>query len=304
MRNRSLVAPAGLILLSLMLPSVVSASPHRRNVSISTDDNLERVTSCSQIHVRFGDAPAVTTEEQLPVASLRELKVTAPSNGGIYVSGWDRGGYAVTACKASAGSSAALGQINARVDGQSVSASGPDEDDTAWVAFFIVRTPVGGTVDLHSQNGPINISGVSGRVTANVTNGPIGIRDSSGTIDLEAVNGPISIASSSGDVRLRAENGPISVKLSGSSWEGGGLDARTENGPISLRVPERYGSGVVVETSAHAPISCRSVQCRALTRSWADEDNSDRPRHLELGSGAAKVHMTTVNGPVAIKDVD
>jgi hypothetical protein len=303
MRNRSFVSMAAVTLISVTIPAVLSASTHHRNMSVSTDDNLDRVTSCSQIHVRFSDTPAITAEEQLPVASLREIKVTAPANGGIYVTGWDRAGYGVTACKASAASSAALSRINARVEGESVSATGPDDGDAAWVAYFIVRTPPNATVDLHSQNGPINISGVSGRVTADVTNGPIGIRDSAGTIDLEAVNGPISIASTSGDVKLRAENGPISVKLSGASWDGGGLDARTENGPISIRVPERYGSGVVVETSAHSPISCRSAQCRTLTRSWADEDN-DRPRHLELGSGAAKVHMTTVNGPVAIKDVD
>ena len=302
MRNRSFVSMAAVTLISLAIPAL-SASTHHRNLTVSTDDNLDRVTSCSQLHVRFGDVPAITSEEELPVASLREIKVTAPANGGIYVSGWDRAGYGVTACKASAASSSLLAQISARVDGNSVSASGPDEGDGGWVAYFIVRTPANASADLHSQNGPISISGVNGRLTAHVTNGPIGIRDSSGTIDLEAVNGPISIASSSGDVKLRAENGPISVKLSGSSWDGAGLDARTENGPISLRVPERYASGVVVDASAHSPISCRSAQCRTVSRSWADEDN-DRPRHLELGTGAAKVHMTTVNGPVAIKDVD
>ena len=66
---RRIIAAAAL----LIAPSLF-AHDHGQNVSISTDD-YEEVTSCGQIRVSFDDAPAVRAEEELPVASLRSLKI-------------------------------------------------------------------------------------------------------------------------------------------------------------------------------------------------------------------------------------
>ena len=93
---RRIIAAAAL----LIAPSLF-AHDHGQNVSISTDD-YEEVTSCGQIRVSFDDAPAVRAEEELPVASLRSLKINSDQRGAVRVAGWDQPRYAVTVCKAEA----------------------------------------------------------------------------------------------------------------------------------------------------------------------------------------------------------
>ncbi len=87
------------------------------------------------------------------------------------------------------------------------------------------------------------------------------------------------------------------MKLSGDGWNGGSLDARTDNGPLSIKLPRGYASGVVVESSGRGPVSCKAEACGGKWMSL-DEDH----RRIEMGHGAALVHLTTGNGPISIKD--
>ena len=136
------------------------------------------------------------------------------------------------------------------------------------------------------------------------------MKASSGTLDIHTQNGPIAFAGNSGNVKLRATNGPISVKLAGSSWTTGNLDASTDNGPLSLKVPASYGSGVHVETDGTSPVSCRGAACRSAKKAYAESGDDDDdygprwPRRIDLGSGARMVTLTTHNGPVSVKEGD
>jgi DUF4097 and DUF4098 domain-containing protein YvlB len=244
----------------------------------------------------FDDRPAVRAEEMLPVGNLRSLNIRAPQNGGIYVIGSTSGGYEVKACKAAAFQED-LNQIRARVSGNAIITDGPGASD--WVVYYLVRAPRGATLDLESQNGPISLREVNGTVTANALNGPISLKESSGTFNLETTNGPISLDGGSGTARLNAQNGPITVRLRGSSWDGS-IEAHTENGPASLRIPSNFRSRVIVESDGHGPVSCRAAACREAGRTWDDEDN----RKIELGSGPTVVRMSTVNGPVSVREND
>jgi hypothetical protein len=47
-------------------------------------------------------------------------------------------------------------------------------------------------------------------------------------------------------------------------------------------------------------VSCRSEACREARRTWDDEES----RKIELGSGATVVRLSTVNGPVSVRDND
>ena len=79
-----------------------------------------------------------------------------------------------------------------------------------------------------------------------------------------------------------------------------GIEAHTQNGPASLRIPSNFRSGVVVESDGHGPVSCRAAACKEARRTWDDEDN----RKIELGSGPTVVRMSTVNGPVSVREID
>ena len=277
----------------------------RHGLSVSIDD-WEDVRDCSALHVRYNERDVPVIEENVPVSSLRSLKVRSDRNGGIRVVGSNTSSFAVKACKASA-----LGNVSdlrVNVSGNEVSAD-RGETDSRSVIYFLVFAPHSATLDLDATNGPISIDGVDGSVTAHALNGPIGVKASSGTLDISTQNGPIAFAGSSGNVKLRATNGPISVKLTGASWGSGSLDASTENGPLALKLPAGYGSGVLVETDGNSPVTCRAAGCQAARKAYAtngdDDDYGPRwPRRIELGSGTRAISLSTHNGPVAVKEAD
>lgn len=266
-----------------------------RNISIHTEDDSV-LTSCDQVEVRFTNGSGYRAEEQVPVANLRSLRLHAAQNGGIYVTGSNTGSYSVKACKA-AELESTLRDLRINLSGDEITADAPDGSDD-WVVYFIVTVPRNASLNLDSRNGPITLQEVAGTVTARAVNGPISVKHSSGTMDLETQNGPISLAGGSGTMKLNATNGPISIKFDESSWNGS-LDARTQNGPLSVKMPRGFRSGMVIESDGHGPVTCRADACRDSRR--VDDDDL---RRIEIGRGPTIVHMSTVNGPVSVKEND
>jgi hypothetical protein len=285
-----------LLALSFLALPTFAYGHHGLNVNISTDDD-EPLTRCDQIRASFDGERVPVTEESVDARGLRALTVHTSRNGGVYVIGSDDGTYSIKACKASAlGDSSS---IRASLNGQTLSADGPDRGD--WVVYFIVRAPRNANLDLSANNGPVAVRDVNGTITAHTQNGPLSLKNTTGTIDASAVNGPVSFSGDSGNVKLRVENGPLSVKLNSDFWGSGSLDASTANGPLSLKLPENYRSGVVVETDGNGPVSCRAAACRGV-RAFREDGEMDRPRRIELGSGSMAVHLATTNGPLSIKE--
>lgn len=281
-----------MLMIVSLLPATLFAGHWNNGLSVTTDDR--DITDCSQLRVTIDGERAARSQEIVNLGNVRSLTVTAPRNGGIHVTGSDSGRYEVTACKAAALDSS-LNDVRVRVSGNELTADGPD--DSRWVLYFLVRAPRGAELDLSAHNGPISLRSVNGTVAAHAVNGPISASASSGTMNLETTNGPISLDGGSGTAKLNATNGPISVSLRGDSWNGS-IDAHTQNGPMSLRIPSTFRSGVVVESDGHGPVSCRAEACRQAKRTWDDEDN----RRIELGSGPTVVHLSTVNGPVSVRE--
>ena len=290
---RRLIAAA-----ALLLAPALFAGEHSHNVSITTDD-ADGVTSCSQIRVSFDHSDALRAEEELPVAKLAALKIVSDNRGSVRVTGWDQPRYAVTVCKAAA-LAETLRDIHVQLSGNEVVATGPESGQ--WLVYLLVRTPRNATLDVRTHNGPVGLHHVDGTLTVRAQNGPVSLKDSSGTIDVSAANGPISLAGGSGNVKITATNGPLSVKLTGSRWDGT-LHAATTNGPVSLKIPKNFGSGVDLTVDGHGPISCKAEACRGAKRTWRDDDDA-RPRQLSFGSGPRNVTLSTVNGPVVVKEVD
>jgi hypothetical protein len=116
-----------------------------------------------------------------------------------------------------------------------------------------------------------------------------------GEIHFTYENGPIGLEDLGGDVTARTENGPIGVVLSGTTWEGQGLDAETENGPISVSIPANYAA--VLETgTVNGPFDTEiPLQVRI------EPGDSTRRFRVDLGGGGPLVRVVTTNGPVSIK---
>ena len=277
------------------------ANRHHHSVSIS-GGHKQPATDCSDLRIRFDDRDAVVRSEErtLTKSEAAVLQVNPHRNGGVQVVGWDKDAYSVTACKAAAGSSdeaeRTLAQIKMSIENGKVSTSGPG-DENEWTVYLLIRTPKSASIDMDTMNGPISLYDVDGKLTARAQNGPISLKNFSGDAEITAVNGPISVEGSKGSVHIRTENGPISVALEGKTWSGAGLSADAKNGPVTLMVPSGYESSFVVESTNYAPVSCKASICDSARKTWDDEH-----RRIEFGNSPAMIRLSTVNGPVSVRD--
>ena len=281
--------------------SSAQAESHHHSVNIH-DGHRHPITDCSDLHIEFDDRDAVVRSETrtLSKAEAPVLKVHPHANGGTQVVGWDQNNYSVTACKAVAPGDDAermLSQITMSMENGTVSTRGPSGEGDDWTVYLLIRAPKSAAIELETTNGPISLYDVDGKLTAHAHNGPISLHNFSGDAQVTAQNGPISMEGSSGNVRIRTENGPINVDLKGTSWSGSGLSADAQNGPVTLRVPSGFQTSFVVESTNHAPMSCHASICGSARKTWDDEH-----RRIEYGSSPAVVHLSTVNGPVAVEE--
>lgn len=254
---------------------------------------------CSGRNIRFNDRPAFVQKETIDGRGLRSLKISVVNAPVTVVGGAPA--YEITVCKA-AEREQDLAAIRIRLDGNELEATGPD--DHRWQASYFIRVPSGANLDLTAKNGPLSIRDVVGMVVARSHNGPLSLKNVDGDVDAETRNGPINITGGAGQMKVSAANGPLSVKLAGASWKGT-LEASTKNGPLSVRIPRRYASGVVVEAHGRGPIACNAEACSGSRRARKDDgDWDDVPRRFELGSGPVNVRLSTVNGPLTIKDME
>lgn len=207
------------------------------------------------------------------------LSVDAKPNGGIEVTAWDRNEVRVLAKVVSRGRSEARAEDLASAvsieTGGTIRADGPKtENNESWSVSYRISVPRNTDLDLSSTNGGVGVEGVNG------------------DIDLQTTNGGLSLRDLSGDVRARTTNGGVSVELSGSRWEGSGLEAVTTNGGVVLSIPEGYSAQLESGTrnggfDIDFPITVSGRVRRSLS--------------TELGSGGAPVSVRTTNGGVQIR---
>lgn len=280
-------------LASLLVAGAALAGDHQHSFN-----NIGDADECDGRHFRFSNRRAYVAEDTIEAGNLASLKVST-ENSPVKVVGGNRGGYTILVCKA-AEFAEDLDKIRVTVSGGELRADGPSSDHD-WIVAYRILAPDRANLDIETRNGPICFRDLKGTVNASVSNGPVSLENVDGEVDVTAKNGPISVDGGSGNIKVRASNGPLSIQLDGDSFNGT-LDASTTNGPLSVRVPRGFNTGVVVETRGRGPISCHAEGCgKARTTSdWWDDNDS--PRRIELGNGPENVHISTVNGPVTIRE--
>jgi hypothetical protein len=95
-----------------------------------------------------------------------------------------------------------------------------------------------------------------------------------------------------GDVRGRTTNGGLKIQLSGSRWDGAGLDVATTNGGITFVLPDDFNAELESATtngslSVDFPITVTG--------------RIDRRLRTQLGAGGPLLRAITTNGGVSIK---
>lgn len=209
------------------------------------------------------------------------LNVDAGQNGGVSVAAWDNNEIRVRAIvRGSARSDARAREIANQVQVQAgsgrVSATGPDLDRREWWSVsYRINVPRKNDLDLSATNGGITIIGVNGNLRFDTTNGGVRLQDVGGRVN--------------GDTR----NGGLTVLLSGSRWDGEGLDVETSNGGVTLSIPDGYNADLETRTvngglRVDFPITVQG------------ELTSRRGISTRLGSGGPMVRVRTTNGGVKI----
>ena len=163
------------------------------------------------------------------------------------------------------------------------------------LASLIIMAPRLSRMDIETRNGPLQMQDLAGVLHLTAANGPISLNNVGGVVETTTTNGPIALKNASGDQKLSATNGPVHVELSGSRWDGPGLEVSTKNGPLSLSLPDGYSSGIAIQTSQRAPVSCTAPACSGATRSFGS------PSVIRLGNGEPIVRLSTANGPLSIQ---
>ncbi|MFL5577959.1 MAG: DUF4097 family beta strand repeat-containing protein [Gemmatimonadaceae bacterium] len=274
-------ATVALALLGFVLPAVAPAALHAQRSADRAGagrDTARWVDNCRD----NGD------DDRVRHCEVRDTRLRATGafdldsgpNGGVSIIGWEGDSVLLRAfVQAQANGETEAREIASQVrvssDGGRVRASGPSSRrGRSWSVSYELFVPRRADVTASSENGPVSARGVSGR------------------LDLSTHNGPVTLRDVGGDVHGRTRNGPVTVELSGSRWNGRGLDAETGNGPVTLTIPEGYSARLETGT-VNGPMRVDfpiTVQGRI-----------NRQIEATLGDGGPTVRVVTTNGPVTVR---
>ena len=129
-------------------------------------------------------------------------------------------------------------------------------------------------------------------LAVNTLNGGISLNNLQSDVKFQATNGSVSLANLGGQVTGRTVNGGLSIVLSGSKWDGKGLDVETTNGGISWMLPDNYSAQLFTSTDmgsirTELPVTKTGFMHKEVVAS--------------LGKGGAPVKAVTTNGGIHVR---
>lgn len=154
-------------------------------------------------------------------------------------------------------------------------AARPNGSTDNWAVSYEVLVPTQISLRLHATNGSLELENVRG------------------TITFETTNGSVRLLNLGGDVRGKTTNGSLTLTLTGSTWDGTGLDAQTTSGSINCVLPDVYTATLMARTTngrvkAHLnPAVRKQLLPRVLTATF--------------GKGGPQLRLATVNGSVVVE---
>jgi DUF4097 and DUF4098 domain-containing protein YvlB len=264
-----------LALAFLALPLAVAAA---QSTSTPTTRARRFMDNCQRNS--WGDDERFCETRDVEMPASPSLRVDGQDNGGVTVHGWDKSTIQVVAMiQTNAESEADARDLAKRVrisaNSGEVRADGPDtRRHESWSVSYEIWVPSHTGLDLRARNGGIAVDGVVSRM------------------ELETVNGGLVLSDVGGDVHGTTSNGGVSAELSGSKWNGTGLDLQTSNGGVHLYIPDNYSARLETGTvnggmNIGFPITVQGSLGRRLS--------------TQLGSGGPTIRAVTTNGGVTIR---
>jgi len=260
MRSSSWTAVA-----ALALVSAVNAAD---DVRVVEDDAW-----CREDGWAHGARHCEVREATLPAGG--PIAIDARPNGGIAVQGWDGSDVRLRVkIVATADSEAEARDIvgDVRVElGETVKAAGPPRSEGRhWYASYRLDVPRGARLRLQADNGGLSLERFAGDA------------------ELRTVNGGLHLDRVGGRIQGETVNGGIHVALSGTEWQGQGLDLRTTNGGLHLAIPSDYNARLEAGTVNGGVQSDLPLTTRGR--------HSGGRIETDLGAGGRLVRVETTNG--------
>ena len=254
-----------------LLTTVVAAQTNDR--AERWRDNCERGWNSDR--ARFCEVRTYT------VSPSARISVDGGANGGVAFYGSDRRDVKIvarvqTSADDDATASAIARQIRIISDGGQIRSEGPStRGHNSWSVSYDIYVPSRANLEAITENGGISADQIQGEM------------------NFEATNGGIHLADVGGRVRARTTNGGVNASLSGTTWQGQGLDLQTTNGGATVYVPRGYNAQLETGTTnggmqVDFPITVRGSLNRRIS--------------TQLGSGGPLVRVVTTNGGVHIAE--
>jgi len=198
-----------------------------------------------------------------------------------------------------------------RVEVRTRASGGLTLGGSAWTEVAIRVPPESTELEILTEDGRIEIQGVSGTIRAETGDGRIRVSDVGGSVKLRTSDGPVTGANLTGDFdvltddgrirldgsfgQLRAVTGDGSIRVIGrditaisNEWT-----LRTSDGEIELSLPE----------SVAAELEAYSGDGR-VTNDLSHFEGSARANRVKgtLGLGGARILVTTMDGRIVLKE--
>lgn len=226
-----------------------------------------------------------------------ELKVRT-TNGRIVVSVGQTGQVRINGVKmvrSLSGSRRLVDEINIEVEKKDglihVEAKHPKNSITKqYGASFNIEVPENSPVRLVTENGGIEVTGVSGRVWVESKNGAIKVVDITGDVEAGTKNGAVKIVGKLASFRVRSSNGSIEIGASDGSSLVEDSRVSTRNGSIKLFLPRDFSC----ELSA-------TTKNGKIKTDFSIGESSKRSMAGKLGDGGHGLNLETRNGSIHIR---
>ena len=153
--------------------------------------------------------------------------------------------YAMAADPAAAKQQASEVPVNISREDSKIVIETDGGEDTG--ADYTLRVPTGSSVEVESEVGDVEVSGISGNVTVGAEAGDVRVRDVGGDVKVEAPRGEVSV----GDVNTDTGSANLEVGVGDVSLEDlilGTLEASVEAGDVTFSGRFSGGGRVTVET--------------------------------------------------------
>lgn len=273
-------------------------------------------------------APAIASAQSSTIDTVVSVRADGRlelhnGNGSVKIDTWGRNQVRIQARRS--------GSIPIRIENKGVALviQAPRQMERNTTIDYELTVPVALDLAVHGMKSPVTIRGTQGRVEVHTINGAIDVRGGRDRIQLHTVNGPATVEGARGrvevhgvnqDVILRnvsgdgvsvhAVNGAVlmervdartveantvngRIRFNGAIQSDGTYALNAHNGEIVFEVPE--GTNARFQVSTH--------QGTLHTRFPVTIEEGPHGKQFEfiLGSGNARVELTSFNGTIEVR---